>query len=153
MKFTLQWSLLFTVSCLNHDAVIGTDICSTTSAAPEIVFPPEEFVITEDQFEMVVFSCSAFGFPPPDISWRRESDGAILQSSSSITIMDAVSAGDYNLTDNGGLVPQVNRSLVFGEVLDEDSGGYTCIANNSAGMAEREFNLSVQGQLTAMSHS
>ena len=110
------------------------------------MFPPENFVVTEDQFEVAVFSCSAVGIPPPDISWRRQRDGAILQSSSSITIMNAVSAGDYILPDNRGAVSQVNRSLVFGEVLDEDSGGYVCIANNSAGVAEREFNLSVQGQ-------
>ena len=119
---------------------------SIISVAPEIVFPPENFIITKDQFEMAVFSCSAVGIPPPDISWRRQRDRVILQSSSSITITDAILAGDYNLTENRGLVPQVNRSLVLGEVLDEDSGGYTCTASNLAGVAEREFDLNVQGQ-------
>ena len=94
---------------------------------------------------MVTFTCSAVGIPPPDITWRRCEDGEILQDNGNIIITDAVMAGDYVLPDSGGVVPRVNSSLTFMEILDEDSGTYACIANNTARNNEREFEVLVQG--------
>ena len=116
---------------------------------PEILFPPENFTITEDQFEMVTFTCSAIGIPPPVITWRRLGG----DFSNSVILADAVMAGDYALPDNFSVVPRVERSLMFTEVLDGDSGEYACIANNTAGEAQRNFDLVVQGWLLILIRS
>lgn len=91
---------------------------------------------------MVTITCSAVGIPPPVITWRRR-DGEL---STSVLITEAVMAGDYVLSDDRGVVSRVNRTLMFMEVMDGDSGDYTCIANNTVGEVERDFQLIVQGQ-------
>jgi len=82
---------------------------------PEILFPPEEFSITVDQFQPVTFTCSAAGIPAPDISWiRLTSEGNVsLEDSGTITIDDPVEMPNYMLSENRGVAFMVNRSLMF----------------------------------------
>lgn len=118
------------------------------AAAPVIVFPPEDFVITVDQFESAIFICTAAGIPPPDIIWVMQKDGesiTLLHNDTTI-IDDPIQREDYVLPNVMGVVYGVNRSLTLTDVLDGyDDGGYTCEVNSIAGEATREFQLVVQG--------
>lgn len=110
-----------------------------------IIFPPEDFVITVDQFESAIFTCIAAGIPPPDISWVTQEDGESSTLLNDTIIDDPVQRGDYVLPNVMGVVFGVNRSLTLTEVLDGDDGGYTCKVSSIAGEATREFQLVVQG--------
>ncbi len=117
-------------------------------AVPEITFPPENFVITVDQFQEAIFSCAAAGIPPPDISWVRQQGAAntTLQPGASTSIGSPVQLEDYVLMSVMGVVVGVNRSLTLIETMDGDSGDYFCVANTSAGEDSRRFQVVVQGK-------
>ena len=115
---------------------------------PRIVYPPENFVITVDQFQPATFDCSATGIPPPQISWTRSQNGGSisLTSMTSIDIRQPIQMDNYVLVDGRGMAFRVNRSLVLLETEDRDSGVYSCVGSNVAGNGSREFQLVVQGQ-------
>ena len=113
-----------------------------------IIFPPEGFVITVFQFDPAIFTCTAAGFPPPDISWFTQEDESITLLHNNTIIHDPVQRQDYILPNVIGEVFSVNRSLTLTEVMNGDDGRYTCIVNSSAGDATREFQLIVQGMVT-----
>ena len=99
-----------------------------------------------DQFNPAIFTCTAAGFPPPDISWLTQEDGESIAPLLNDTIIDdPVQREFYVLPSIMGEVFGVNRSLTLTEVLYEDDGRYTCVVNSSAGEATREFQLVVQG--------
>ena len=115
-----------------------------------IVFPPEDYVITVDQFQPAIFVCVAAGIPAPVISWTREQDGqntTLEASNNTISIQTPVQTENFVLKDVMGGVLGVNRSLTLNKAFDGDSGRYFCVANTSAGIVSREFQLVVQGWL------
>ena len=114
-----------------------------------ITFPPDDDVLTVNQFQETTFSCGAAGIPAPVISWSREQEGGgtvPLLDSDSISLQDPVEDEAYVLSGVMGVVFGVNRSLVLNEVRDEDSGIYFCVANSTAGEVSTMFWLLVQGQ-------
>lgn len=68
----------------------------------------------------LVLRCVAEGYPPPSITWLRK--GRILPSSESSPL------------------------LVLSDSQEEDSGDYTCLASNSVGSAEKQFDVKVIGK-------
>ncbi|XP_078498867.1 hemicentin-1 [Lissotriton helveticus] len=68
--------------------------------------------------------CSAYGIPPPEITWSK--DGSII----------LIDGGQYVSSDDGTL------SIDKAEV--SDSGGYKCIASNIAGRDEADVTIEVQ---------
>ena len=115
---------------------------------PRIVYPPENSVITVDQFQPATFDCSATGIPPPQISWTRSHNGGSisLTSMTSIDICQPIQMDNYVLVDGRGMAFRVNRLLVLNETEDRDNGVYSCVGSNIAGNDSREFQLVVQGQ-------
>lgn len=69
--------------------------------------------------------CIADGTPAPTISWLR--DGAALLPERHLALLN------------------LNTTLQISPAQVNDTGRYTCTANNTAGQASRHFNLKVLG--------
>jgi len=80
-------------------------------------------------------TCETFGYPPPTIVWSR-SNGAL---SDRVSVSDSVSV----LTGNGN-VTRVSVNLIITNASREDTGVYTCSANNSIGSDNRNVSITVQ---------
>jgi len=82
-----------------------------------------------------IITCEAVGYPPPTVVWSRTngvlSDGASVSSS--------VSA----LTGNGN-VTRVSVNLTITNAYREDTGLYSCTANNFIGGDNRNVSITVQ---------
>lgn len=70
--------------------------------------------------------CIADGSPTPTISWLR--DGETLTADHRISLLG------------------FNTTLQFSQTQVNDTGRYSCVANNNAGQASRNFNLKVLGK-------
>ena len=70
--------------------------------------------------------CNADGIPPPTISWFK--DGGTL------------------LPDHNVIFLKRNTTLEMRRARVNDTGRYTCVANNTAGQASRHFSLKVLGE-------
>lgn len=80
-----------------------------------------------------VLLCTADGTPTPTISWLT--DGVTLAADHYINLLN------------------MNTTLQFSSAQVNDTGRYTCTANNDAGQASRHFNLKVLGELKAVYNS
>ena len=80
-----------------------------------------------------VITCKAVGYPPPTVVWNR------MNGILSVSVSDSVSTliGDGNIT-------RVSVNLTIANASREDTGVYTCSANNSIGSDDRNVNITVQ---------
>lgn len=69
--------------------------------------------------------CKAQGTPPPTIRWEKEGVGV------------------ENMANH---IADMNGTLHFNGVLDEDKGRYTCTASNSQGKISVTVNIDVVGE-------
>ena len=83
-------------------------------------------------------TCETFGYPPPTIVWSR-TNGTL---SDRVSVSDSVSV----LTGNGN-VTRVSVNLRITNASREDTGVYTCSANNSIGSDNRNVSITVQCML------
>ncbi|XP_069009305.1 hemicentin-1 [Embiotoca jacksoni] len=72
---------------------------------------------------LATLQCIADGTPTPTVSWLK--DGATLVPGRHLVLLN------------------LNTTLQIGQTQVNDTGHYTCMANNSAGQASRHFNLKV----------
>ena len=86
----------------------------------------------------ITITCEAFGYPPPIIVWSRPN--GIL--SSRVLVNDSVTV----LTKNGN-VTRVSVNLTITNASREDTGVYTCSANNSIGSDNKNVSITVQCEL------
>ena len=99
-----------------------------------------------DQFEEATINCSANGIPVTQISWIRETDAvnSSLSTNDFITIADPIVE---TILQNGNVLTiRVISLLTFNSALDENSGRYFCVANNTVGETSTEFQLLVRGE-------
>ena len=95
-----------------------------------------------NETEPVVFTCSATGIPPPEISWMR--NGVTFnQSITRVTLSDPTVPAIYS-TDRGDIY-FVSRNLTLDSTMDSNSGTYTCVASNAAASVTQNLQLTVQG--------
>ena len=80
-------------------------------------------------------TCEAIGYPPPTVVWNRIN--GIL--SDRVSVSDSVSV----LTGYGN-VTRVSVNLTITNASSEDTGVYTCSANNSVGSDNSNVNITVQ---------
>ena len=88
----------------------------------------QEYNITEGDN----ITCTAIGYPVPDIVWLNN-DGSVVNASR--LIADNVMTADINNLSSVSVSMIVTRS---------DSGVYTCLANNSLGNDTRMINITVE---------
>ena len=85
--------------------------------------------------DTTTITCEALGYPPPTIVWNRI-DG---------NLSDRVSVSDSVSVPTGyGNVTRVSVNLTITNAYREDTGVYTCSANNSISSDKRNVNITVQ---------
>ncbi|KAK4820389.1 hypothetical protein QYF61_025563 [Mycteria americana] len=102
-----------------HYTCIAANLAGSSSSSMELIvhIPPQirsteaQYTVTEDS--QAVLSCVADGIPTPTINWKKDN-----------TLLTEI-VGKYRTVPDGG--------LILDNVVPEDSGSYTCIANNAAG--------------------
>ena len=80
-------------------------------------------------------TCEAFGYPPPTVVWNRV-DGIL---SDRVSVSDSV-----NVPTGYGNVTRVSVNLTITNASREDTGVYTCSANNSIGSDSSNVSITVQ---------
>ena len=80
-------------------------------------------------------TCEAFGYPPPTVVWNRINE--ILSDRVSVSNSISVPTGYGNVT-------RVSVNLTITNGSREDTGVYTCSANNSIGNDSSNVSITVQ---------
>ena len=95
-------------------------------------------MIIREESETTII-CEAFGYPPPTVLWIRI-DG---------NLSDRVSVSDSVSTASGyGNVTRVSVNLTITNASREDTGVYTCSANNSIGIDSKNVSIAIQCKFT-----
>ena len=82
-----------------------------------------------------MITCEAFGYPPPTVIWNRING----------ILSDRVSVSDSVSVPTGyGDVTSVSVNLTITNASREDTGVYTCSANNTVGINDEIVNITVQ---------
>ena len=97
------------------------------------VGPINDTIIIEG--DTTTIACEALGYPPPTIVWNRI-DGNL---SDRVSVSDSVSVPTGN-----GNVTRVSVNLTIANAYREDTGVYTCSANNIIGSHNRNVSITVQ---------
>ena len=83
----------------------------------------------------ITITCEAFGYPPPTVVWNRIN--GILSDRVSVSDSVSVPTGYGNVT-------RVSINLTITNASREDTGVYTCSANNSIGSDSSNLSITVQ---------
>ena len=83
-------------------------------------------------------TCEAFGYPPPTVVWNRIN--GILSDRVSVSDSVSVPTGYGNVT-------RVSVNLTITNASREDTGVYTCSANNNIGSDGSNVSITVQCKL------
>ena len=105
----------------------------STYAGIATVTPLSDTIIREQN--TTIITCEAFGYPPPTVVWNRV-DGIL---SNRVSVSDSVSV----LIGNGN-VTRVSVNLTITNASREDTGAYTCSANNSIGSDNSNVTITVE---------
>ena len=100
------------------------------------VNPINDTIIREGNTTTI--TCEALGYPPPTVVWSRIN--GIL--SDGVSVSESVSVP----TENGN-VTRVSVNLTITNASREDTGVYTCSANNCIGSDNRNVSITVQCKL------
>ena len=109
-----------------------------TEPALVVVYPDDVEVLAGDS---LLLTCVGYGIPLPLLSWQK--NGETLTNNSKIFISEStVSRANTTL---------VRSSLLLCNASIEDSGGYSCTANNYIMDSKSEnFSVSVQCTFTSL---
>ena len=111
------------------------------TGAAEIITVVESSIVRKGNTATIL--CKAIGYPPPSITWSRTNE----------TLSDRVSVSDsVSVPTGNGNVTSVNVNLIITAASREDTGVYTCSANNSIGSDNRNVSITVQCKVFVMLH-
>lgn len=99
----------------------------STAEAARIIYPPEAQTIIVTKGQSLILECVASGIPPPRVTWAK----------------DGSSVSAYNKTRF------LLSNLLIDPTSEEDSGTYSCTADNGVGEAGAAFifyNVQVFGE-------
>ncbi len=116
-----------------------------TLASVEITDPSEDTVRTVDEGDVVTFTCTARGVPPPSITWYLEGEQVMNTSRVMVVPLSEVSVDEEGYSS-------VTSMIIVSTILRSDTGIGSCIANNIVTMgtmdmrtkATRLVNITVQ---------
>ncbi|PKU36423.1 hypothetical protein llap_13272 [Limosa lapponica baueri] len=92
-------------------------LASSTAEAARIIYPPEAQTIIVTKGQSLILECVASGIPPPRVTWAK----------------DGSSVSAYNKTRF------LLSNLLIDPTSEEDSGTYSCTADNGVGEAGAAF--------------
>ena len=116
------------------------------AVVPSILMPPVNFTYTVNETDSVIFTCSATGIPPPEITWMR--NGILLDDNVDPRISLSNPSDPQAFPTTGGDIYSVSRNLTISNTRDNDSDTYTCVASNGNARTPsvtRDFELFVNG--------
>ena len=93
---------------------------------PLIITPLDNTSIVIHEGMSRTFACKATGYPIPTITWHRVSE----PSTDGVSMSENITGGSGSTAD-----------LVIRNASREDTGVYTCIANNSIGSDSRSISI------------
>ena len=102
--------------------------------------------------EMVVFNCSAYGIPVPDIVWQKNGQ-LVIDTDNKFKVEKT----GYNIPNSQKLHPKLEGTSSLLTVLSlttRDSGNYTCQASNtvkSGVVMKTPYVLTVTGMIQKLS--
>ena len=117
------------------------------AVVPSILMPPVNFVYTVNETARVIFTCSATGIPPPEITWTR--NGVLLDDNVDPRISLSNPSDPEAFPTTGGNIYSVSRNMTISNTRDNDSDTYTCVASNGNARTPsvtQDFELVVQGR-------
>ena len=88
-------------------------------------------------------TCEAFGYPPPTVVWNKIN--GILSDRVSVSDSVSVPTGYGNVT-------RVTVNLTVTNASREDTGVYTCSANNSIGSDSSNVSITIQCKFITIFH-
>uniref|UniRef100_A0A6J0T013 Brother of CDO isoform X1 n=1 Tax=Pogona vitticeps TaxID=103695 RepID=A0A6J0T013_9SAUR len=91
----------------------------STAEAARIIYPPEAQTIIVTKGQSLILECVASGIPPPRVTWAK----------------DGFNVSSYNKTRF------LLSNLLIDTISEEDSGTYSCMADNGVGEAAAAFIL------------
>lgn len=112
---------------LPHTSFLYLSSPGSTAEAARIIYPPEAQTIIVTKGQSLILECVASGIPPPRVTWAKDGSG--------------VSA--YNKTRF------LLSNLLIDPTSEEDSGTYSCTADNGVGEPGAAFifyNVQVFGE-------
>ena len=115
------------------------------AVVPSIMMPQANLTVNET--DLALFTCSATGIPPPEITWMR--NGVLLDDNVDPRISLSNPSDPQLIPTTRGDVYLVSRNLIISNTRDSDSGTYTCIASNGNARTPnvtQDFELVVQGR-------
>ena len=112
-------------------------LSSLYTAAP-MIDTPSSSTITVTIGSSFTLSCTSQGSPPDTLTWRKDNDPTVLQSTS-------ITAVDYTSTS---AVFRANYSI--DSVTTSDSGTYTCTVTNPIGNDSTTIMVVVYGKLSSV---
>ena len=95
--------------------------------------PLDDTIVREGSTTTI--TCEALGYPPPTVVWNRIAGNL----GDRVSVSDSVSVSTRN-----GNVTRVSVNLTITNVYREDTGVYTCSANNSIASDNRNVSITVQ---------
>ena len=105
---------------------IGNELCFSV-AQPFIITPMDNTTVAINEGINRNFTCEATGYPVPTVIWHRVNGNL----SSRVSISSAVQSEDGSVSAN----------LMITNASREDTGVYTCTANNSNGIDSRDIRI------------
>ena len=131
--------------CYNHYGKINSEFHLSIISLQLLVIPiiedfTENSTLTVIAGNEVVITCEARGYPPPTVVVSR-SDAAL---SDRVSVSDSVS-----VPTEYGNVTRVSVNLTITNAFREDTGVYTCSANNTVGSYDETVNITVQCKYNA----
>ena len=110
--------------------------CLHTLIGTATTSPVNDTIVREGNTTTI--TCEAFGYPPPTVVWNRIN--GILSDRVSVSDSVSVPTGYGNVT-------RVSVNLTITNASREDTGVYTCSANNSIGSDSSNVSITVQCKL------
>ena len=117
-------------------------VCHIYVGTPGIRYPPKDQKV--DSSAETSFTCTAVGYPHPNIDWIKNNNTFLKNQSSlgtlkyKIFIYPPFPLGDCSISECG-----VRSTLVIQNVSADDVGIYTCNATNSIGTAIASAKLTI----------
>ena len=114
---------------------------------PSVITPSNNrMVVTDEGTDQLLINCTATGIPAPNITWRDPSGAEVAATGNNRILVLDHSEPQMFTEDGVNFVDSITRLLQINNTVDNDSGVYTCVADNGVvDMANNTVTVFVRG--------